>query len=100
LVIGLFLLGAATAIAIRAMTLAHVRAAEQLAQIDSYGFGEGAARAAVPIGVRAGLDGLAQRLGRAVVARIDSPEREARKYLIGAGFYTADPVTFVGYRAL
>lgn len=99
-VIGILLLGAATAIAIRAMTLSHLRAAEQVAQIGAYGYGGGTTDAVGPESLRATLDRLAAKLGRAVVGRIESTEGEARKYLVAAGFYTADPVTFVGYRAL
>lgn len=100
LVIGVLLLGAATAIAIRAMTLSHLRAAEQIAQIGAYGFGDGSTEAARPAGFRELLDQLAERFGKAVVERAASTEDEARKYLFAAGFYRADPVRFVGYRAL
>jgi tight adherence protein C len=100
LVIGILLLGAATAIAIRAMTLSHLRAAEQVASIGAYGFGEGTIPTVRPEGFKAALDALAAKLGRSMVARVESSESEARKHLVAAGFYTADPVTFVGYRAL
>jgi tight adherence protein C len=100
LVIGVLLLGAATAIAIRAMTLSHLRAAEQVAQIGAYGFGGTSTAPVKPAGFRELLDGLADRFGAKVVERIESSEAEARKYLFAAGFYTADPVRFVGYRAL
>jgi tight adherence protein C len=100
LVIGLLLLGAATAVAIRAVTLPHLRAAQQLAQIDAYGFGEGAGAATKPEGLRSALDRLAKRLGQVIVERHEQTEAEARKHLFAAGFYTADPTTFVGYRAL
>jgi tight adherence protein C len=99
-VIGILLLGAATAIAIRAMTLSHVRAAEQVAQIGAYGFGGATDTTVRPEGLRALLDQFADKLGQAVVERAESTEGEARKYLFAAGFYTADPVRFVGYRAL
>jgi tight adherence protein C len=100
LIIGVLLLGTATAIVIRAMTISHVRAAEQVAQIGTYGFGAKAADTARPQGFRALLDGTAMKLGRKAVGRIASAEEEARKCLVAAGYYTADPVMFVGYRAL
>jgi tight adherence protein C len=100
LVIGVLLLGAATAIAIRAMTISHLQAAEQVAQIGAYGFGGTAIDPAKPAGFRELLDRLADRFGAKVVERAGSTESEARKYLLAAGFYTADPVRFVGYRAL
>lgn len=100
-VLGILLLGAATAIAARALTMPEVQAAERLAQISSYGFGaEGETDKRRSPGLRGLLDGIAERLGQAVAARSESSESEARKQLLAAGFYTTAPTLFLGYRVI
>jgi tight adherence protein C len=101
LVFGVLLLGAATAIAVRGLTMPDVQAVERLAQIGSYGFGadEESANLRSP-SLRGLLDSIAERIGQAVAARFESSESEARKQLLAAGLYTTAPTLFLGYRAI
>jgi tight adherence protein C len=98
-VLGLLLLGTAAAVAVRALTMPDVQAAQSLAQIGSYGFAtdEGALR---PQGLRVTLDNLAERIGRKIAARFEGTESAARQQLVAAGFYTTVPTTFLGYRGM
>ena len=99
-VFGLLLLGTATAIAVRALTMPDVQAAQSLLQIDSYGFSANDGEGRRSPGLRAALDNLAERIGRALAARFEGSESAAREQLVAAGFYTTAPTTFLGYRVI
>jgi tight adherence protein C len=100
LLFGVLGLGAATAVALRALTMPEVQAAERLAQIDSYGFGAGEGEGIRIRGLRASLDVFAERIGAAIAARFEGSEKAAREQLVAAGFYGTDARTFLGYRGL
>jgi tight adherence protein C len=100
-IFGLLLLGAATAIAVRALTMPDLQAAQSLAQIDSYGFAANEHGEAGPRpSLRVTLDSLAERIGHAIAARFDGSEGSARELLVAAGSYTTAPTTFLGYRGI
>jgi tight adherence protein C len=100
-VLGVLLLGAATAIAVRALTMPDVQAAERLGQIGSYGFGaDEETDKLLRGGLRGLLDGIADGIGRALAPRLGSAEGDARKQLLAAGLYTTAPTIFLGYRAI
>jgi tight adherence protein C len=100
-VLGVLLLGAATALAARALTMPDVQAAERLSQIGSYGFGaDQAGDKLLAGGLRGAFDAFADRIGQALAPRLGNAESEARKMLLAAGRYTTAPTMFVGYRVL
>jgi tight adherence protein C len=100
-VLGVLLLGGAAALAVRAATMADVQTAERLAEIDSYGFAaDTGTHDFQAAGMRGVLDGLAERMGRAIAARFEAAEPAARSQLMAAGRYTTAPTTFLGYRAM
>src|SRR6266567_3181925 len=100
LLIGLSLVGLASVLFVRAVTLSRARAAETLDQIGSYGYtsAAGAPRVPDPVSV---VGKLATSLGKAVGSRM-SPAREAelRQQLVSAGLYSVEPLRFIGYRML
>jgi tight adherence protein C len=99
LIIALLLLGAATAIALRATAVPSIEAAVRVGQINAYGFGSPQAEERVTL--RTAVDRIAARLGAAIVARFEQiDEAELRNKLMAGGLYTASPTTFTGYRAL
>jgi tight adherence protein C len=99
LIIGLFLIGAAGALLVRAAFLPRIRADRSVGRIAAYGYaGEVAAEA--PDG-----DSLATRVIIAVgsiAERTGSSERreEVRKLLLAAGFWNTKAETVLGYRVL
>src|SRR5919108_914552 len=100
LILGVIGLGAATACALRALTMADVQAAERLAQIDSYGFAAGEGKGIHIRGLRATLDRLAERIGGGIAARFEGSETKAREQLVAAGLYSTNATRFLGYRGL
>jgi tight adherence protein C len=99
--LGLSLLGVATALVVRAVTRPDLKAAESLAQIAAYGFkAEDAPGEAPRFGARGAVDSLAGRIGTGLAARFPAAEEGIRAQLLGAGLYTTQPATFLGYRAL
>jgi tight adherence protein C len=100
LLFGLLFLGAATAIAVKAVALPRIAAAERVTQIGVYGFRREEEAAGV-LGLKATLEALAGRIGEAVARRSSRfDEARLREQLMGAGLYTTSPTTFLGSRVL
>ena len=101
LVGGLFLAGAAVALATRAVAMPRVRAAEMLGQIDAYGF---AVRQLEPRSrgtLQTALDDMANAIGGLVASRFGGlREAKLRSELMAAGIYGTTPRKFLGYRIL
>src|SRR5262245_15104687 len=99
LFLGLILTGVAAAFAVRTVAFERLRRRETLAQIAAYGFD---ARELAPpdrASLRQLLDGLATSLGRIVYrGKSEAQKRELRLLLRSAGYYRANPETFIGYR--
>jgi tight adherence protein C len=102
LIMALLLVGAATALLVRAMAMSRADIDKALTQIKAYGFrAERTDEAAPRRPVSAQLDGLAASLGGALARRFDSfREDELRAQLQSAGMYTTSPRKFIGYRVL
>jgi tight adherence protein C len=102
LLLGLLLLGVATAVAARAIVTPRLEAAERVAQIGAYGFAEaGVVERAGIGGLAAAVDALAERIGTAAAARTRNfSEADVRNLLMGGGFYGTAATTFLGYRIL
>jgi tight adherence protein C len=102
LLLGLLLLGLATAIGARAIAAPRLRASERLAQIGGYGF-PGAQPADID-GARTlsrAVDAVAGRLGRVAAGLLPSfSETKLRSRLMAAGLYSTAPTTFLGYQIL
>jgi tight adherence protein C len=92
--LGIMLLGAAAALALRAAAMPRIGADRRLGQIQAYGFGAGAETAAE----RPTVARLVERLGAAAIARLDVDEPALRRQLMGAGAYSLSPAAFTGYR--
>jgi tight adherence protein C len=102
LLIGLGLIGFATAALARALAMPRARTTDTLNQIRAYGF---AARGAEPEAggaVRGALDSIASTLGSLLSARIGrrTADVDVRTKLMSAGLYSVTPGRFTGYRAL
>jgi len=102
LLLGLLLLGLATATAARAVATPRLEAAERAAQIGAYGFADAeVVGSAAAGGLAAAVDAIAGRIGSAAAPRIRRfSEAEVRNRLMGAGFYGTPATTFLGYRIL
>src|SRR6266536_1579420 len=102
LLIGLFLAGAAVALATRALAMPRVRAAETLGQIDAYGFSGQKAESGGRGGtLQPALDRLADTLGGVIAKRFGGlREAKLRAELMAAGMYGTSPRKFLGYRIL
>jgi tight adherence protein C len=105
LLIGLALIAVAFGLFARSLLLPRLRATESLRQIDAYGFA--AATAGTPgsrlprLHLREGVDSLATSFGRFISSHMKSvSEENLRRILQAAGFYTLQPLRFVGYQAL
>ena len=98
--IALALLGLGVALAMRAILLPRMEAADRVGQVEVYGYiaPRGTGHAAQSTGLRA----LAARLGEALIQRYPGrlDEDEIRGQLTAAGMYGTDPVTFVGARGV
>jgi tight adherence protein C len=101
-VLGVLLIAGAAALLGRAVALPHLRMSAQLRQIESYGFAATETAIEVPAGrssLRAGLNGLAARLGRgAAGSGWRAPVTKIK--LRAAGVYTVDPDVFHGCRVI
>src|SRR4051794_27144487 len=99
LFIGLFLVGAAVVLGLRAASLDAARGQETLEHIGAYGFN--ARPSASPGKAKERLTRLADAMGT-VYRRYASNEREreVRDLLRSAGMYRMRPITFLGYRLL
>jgi tight adherence protein C len=98
LLFGLALAGSAISLSLRAAALPRLDAAERLARIQSYGFVADAD--GLPRGLKAAMNGWAERLGGLLERRIGALDEPAvRKELVAAGVYDLSPLTFIGYRA-
>ena len=99
LLFALALVAVAAVLLLRGATMARARAAENLAQIDSYGY-TGADPAPESV-ARNVLDSVASRAGEAVAQRVSGEyEAKIRTLLMSAGMYTLRPRRFLGYRLL
>jgi tight adherence protein C len=99
--IGVGLLGAAAVLALRAVAMPRLRAAELLGQIDAYGVGGAEEPEPKGPGLIARLDETAGVVGRFAASRLSSfDESVIRNELMSAGLYTTSPVRFLGYRLL
>lgn len=96
--LGLLLLGATTALAARAFAMPRLRAQENVAKIDDYGFSTGAAETTQEGSLLGVFDGLASVLGN--LRRGERGAVNARKLLMAAGMYNVDPRRLVGYQLL
>jgi tight adherence protein C len=97
------LIGLAAAFAASALLQPRIRRAENLTQIENYGYaGKRAAPAKAPgMSTRKSLDKLANSVGEFVARRlVNFREEEIQRELISAGFYRIGPRRFLGYRAL
>jgi tight adherence protein C len=97
------LIGLAAALAASALLQPRIRRAENLTQIENYGYLGKPAAAPKPPGrsTRKSLDKLAGSLGEFVARRlVNFREEEIQRELISAGFYRIGPRRFLGYRAL
>jgi tight adherence protein C len=100
LILGLALVGVAAALAIRALGYGRLQASARIRSIEMYGFRSAADTDEAPM---EGLDlrRVAEALGRAMIARFPGLDAaQIRRELLGAGYYTVTPATYVGYRAL
>jgi tight adherence protein C len=103
LIIGLAFLGAAAALIARAVAITRLRMAVQVRQINTYGFAgdtanDALAQARSQLGE--GINSLAERVGRAADARVQSLKPLPRGHLTAAGFYVLTQDAFHGYRVL
>jgi tight adherence protein C len=101
LLTGIVLVGAAVALAGRALVFPRNRAAETLDTIDSYGYTASAETDASSGSLHGALGGLAGAFGGLagrVSRRID--EDELRRQLMSAGLYKTNPRDFLGYRVI
>jgi tight adherence protein C len=101
LILGLALLGFATALAVRAVTRVSVEASERVASIDAYGYVDsGGAQLAPRPSLRRAFDSIADSFGRALAPRLDSfSEEDVTNNLRGAGIRDLEATTFLGYQA-
>jgi tight adherence protein C len=101
LLIGLLLIGAASALTLRAFALPRADAATRVDQIRTYGFGAEQAVEPAGGGLSSALDETASRLGRFAATHLGTfREDQMRMQLTAAGIYKIAPYTFLGYRLL
>ena len=107
LLIGLVLVGCATALCLRAAGIHRANVRETLASVDWYGFraqpqaGATGSDGAPGAGLLPRLDVIATRIGGVASGKLDSlREDEVRKQLRAAGIYGLMPRRFIGYRVL
>jgi tight adherence protein C len=97
----LVLAGMSVTFLARALAMPRARAAENLAQIDAYGYAAKHGVTAVRSTLRATLDDIAGLMGGTVANRLGGVrEEELRNLLMGAGLYRITPRKFLGYRML
>jgi len=108
LLIGLVLIAVSFGLFARSLLLPRLRAAGSLRQIDVYGFSGTAVGDSAPqqgklprLRLKDRLDAFAAGTGSVVSRHVKSvSEENLRRILRGAGFYTLDPLRFVGYQVL
>jgi tight adherence protein C len=102
LILGLLLIAASTALALRSFAFARTERRRALDQISVYGFGS-AAKAEESADLRATFGEVATATGEKALARFDSlraGERGLRELLNSAGMYTTSVASFLGTRIL
>src|SRR5437016_934855 len=99
LILGLILLGVASALLGRALVAGRLRTVETIGQIDHYGF-VGAEPRVAP-NLRHGFDEIAGSLGGFLADRFGiMNEAELRRHLVSAGMYRLSPRILMGYQLL
>jgi tight adherence protein C len=101
LLTGIVLVGAAVALAGRAIVFSRNRAAENLDTIDSYGYSANAQAnesAGSFQGAFGGLAGVFGGFAERISSRVD--EDQLRLQLMSAGLYKTNPRDFLGYRVI
>jgi tight adherence protein C len=99
--VGLLLLGAATALMLRASAMPRMRAEHTIARIGDYGFSGGMAEAEEEGRLLGPFDALAGFVGTALTLRFGTRRaNQARKQLLAAGMYNVEPRRLVGYQLL
>jgi tight adherence protein C len=97
----LFLAGLSVSLALRAVVMPRLRAAETVESIGAYGFTNPRTADEGGAGVRGFLDDVANLLGGAVAHRFGGVrEAELRNELMAAGLHRMAPRKFLGYRIL
>jgi tight adherence protein C len=98
-IIGVLFVGVAVALVLRVVALPHIRVAAQVRQIGTYGFNQELREKEEKTGL--GLSaGIAERIGRAVAARLPSLKPLERRELMAAGIYGLSDERVHGYRVL
>jgi tight adherence protein C len=98
LVVGVALLGFAASALVRAIRLPRIHAAENLAQISSYGFGGDVAADPAPIDNQREIAAL---FGRSIAGRLGDKHLTAiRRDLLAAGMYSITPEGLIGLTVL
>jgi tight adherence protein C len=98
LIIAVALIGVAASSVVRAIRLPRIQAAQNLAQIQAYGFGAEIAEDPAPIEHRRDL---AELFGRALSGRIGDAQLTAlRRDLLAAGLYSVSAETILGFTGL
>jgi tight adherence protein C len=101
LLASLVLIGIAVTLVVRAGTAPRARTAENLGQIDRYGFSSSTSEPLRPGRLSEGIDSLAGLFGGWVAGSLRrGDEQELRIRLVAAGLYTWTPRKFSGYRVL
>ena len=102
LLMALLLVGAATALLVRAAAMSRADITRALTQIKAYGFrAERAVERPPARPLSTQLDGLAAMLGGFFAKRFENfREDDLRAQLQSAGMYTTSPRKFIGYRVL
>ena len=100
LLLSLLLFGAAAALAVRALALTRVGAADRLEQIQAYGVSAAADEEGAGWSIRKPVSLLAERIGRRASDLLNFDEGPLRVELMSAGLYSISAPTFLGYRVL
>ena len=98
-ILALLLFGCSAVLALRAVALPKLRAAERLRAIESYGYSAPAPIFA-PETDGPALAGLATRIGGALSRRMGVSSEDLRRELVKAGFYKLSPNALLGYRVI
>jgi tight adherence protein C len=101
LLVGLALAGASVYLVARAVSMPRMRAVENIAKIDSYGYSRSTDTDEDASAMRGALDDIAGAVGAVVASRLaGAREQEVRNRLMAAGLYTMTPRRFIGYQTL
>jgi len=99
--IGLLLVAAATALAMRAAAMPRLRAEETITKIGDYGYSAGVSEVEQDRGLFGPFDGIAGVIGATITTKFGTKRADrARKQLIAAGMYNVEPRRLVGYQLL